>query len=193
MRFLATPSRGPLVVVVVGPLPLLAEGRGCSSPPLLAGVRWLWWWVIPRHSWLRAVVAVFRHSWLRSVSCGGGWSLATPGCGPWLWFPATPGWGPLVVVVDGPSPLLAEGPGGSSPPFLAGACLWRWCGGVVRVCWSVVLWLVVPPLLRGPSMCVCALCVASCWCGLFVGFVPAGLAVCVCVCVCGVWCQVCGF
>ena len=31
---------------------LLAEGPGCGSPPLLAGVRWRWWCAAPRHSWL---------------------------------------------------------------------------------------------------------------------------------------------
>ena len=40
--------------------------------------------------------------------------------------PATP-WGSLFVVfAGGPSPLLAEGPGRSSPPFLTSVCCWRW-------------------------------------------------------------------
>ena len=64
--------------------------------------------------------------------------------------PATPGWGPLVVVVGGPSPRLAEGTGGCSTPFLAGASLPRWCGGFTGVVGFVVLWLVVPPLLFWP-------------------------------------------
>ena len=78
---------------------------GWVSLPVVVGV--------PRHSWLRAPGAVPRHSWLRFAGSGGVWSLATPGCGSWLRFPATPGGGggPLVVVVGGPSPLLAEGPG----------------------------------------------------------------------------------
>ena len=42
-------------------------------------------------------------------------------------FPATPGPGPLVVVVDGPSLLLAEELGFYSPPFLAGARWLCWC------------------------------------------------------------------
>ena len=67
--------------VVVGPLPLLAEGFGCGAPPLLAGVRRRVLWLVPRHSWPRAVGVVPRHSWLRSTSCGGGGPLATPGCG----------------------------------------------------------------------------------------------------------------
>ena len=106
-------------------------------------------------------------------------------------FPATPGWGPLVVVVVGPSPLLAEGPRGSSLPFLAGFA----CGGGVAVsctcvgvsrcgCWSL-------PFSRALG-CVCVFRVASCRCGCCVGFVCAGLAACVCVCPCSVWCQVCG-
>ena len=32
-----------LVCVVVGPLPFLAEGFECNSPPLLAGLRCRWW------------------------------------------------------------------------------------------------------------------------------------------------------
>ena len=79
VRFPATPGWGPLVVVMGGPSPLLAEGPGCGSPPLLAGVRWLWWWVVPRHSWLRVLGAVCRHSWLGSAAGGGCWSLTTPG------------------------------------------------------------------------------------------------------------------
>ena len=62
--------------MVVGcPLPLLAEGPGCGFPPLLAGVRCRWWWVIPRHSWLGAPGAVPRHSWLGSAGGGGGGGL----------------------------------------------------------------------------------------------------------------------
>ena len=33
-------------------LPLLAEGPGCGSPRLLAGLRRRWWCPAPRHSWL---------------------------------------------------------------------------------------------------------------------------------------------
>ena len=32
--------------------------------------------------------------------------LASPGRGPWAWFPATPGWGPLVLVVGALGALL---------------------------------------------------------------------------------------
>ena len=60
MRFLATPGWGPLVVVVCGPSPLLAEGPG---------------WVFPRHSWLRAPGAVPHHFSLGFTGCGGGGGL----------------------------------------------------------------------------------------------------------------------
>ena len=68
--------------VVVGPLPLLAEGFRCGAPPLLAGVRRRVWWLVPRHSWLRAAGVVPCHSWLGSAGCGDGVPFATPGCGP---------------------------------------------------------------------------------------------------------------
>ena len=79
MRFPATPGRGPVVSVVGGDLPLLAEGLECDFPPLLAGASWLWWCVVPCHSWLRAPGAVPCHFWLGSAGGGGGRSLATPG------------------------------------------------------------------------------------------------------------------
>ena len=148
---------------VVGPSPLLAEGPGCSSPPLLAGVCRLWWWLVARHSRLRVVVAVPRHSWLGFAAGSGWWSLATPGRGPWVWFPATPGSGPPVVVVGARSPLLAVGPG---LPFsvalvcvcvLCGASCWcGWCAGVVCG-------------VLGVCVCVCACDVC------FVGYVIPGL------------------
>ena len=50
--------------------PLLGEGPGCGSPPLLAGVCWRWWCVVPCHSWLWLLVAATRHSWLGSAGCG---------------------------------------------------------------------------------------------------------------------------
>ena len=117
--------------------PLLAEGPGCGSPPLLAGVRWRRWCVVACHSWLRVPVAVPRHSWLG---------------------------GPPVAVVAGPLPLLAEGLGGGSPPLLAGvrrprrwvfpwvgvsrvvcacgaACGRGVCAGVCGVCsWCLCWW-----------------------------------------------------
>ena len=127
MRFPASPGCGALVVVVGGPSPILAEGRGCGSPPLLAGVRWMLW-CVSRPSWLRALGAVPRHSCLGSACSG--WCLANPGSGPWWQVPAIHGWSQLLLVVGGPSPILAEGPGGGSPPLLA------------RVRW--LLWWLVP-------------------------------------------------
>ena len=105
--------------------PLLAEGPGCGSPPLLAGVRWrrwcvvcgawcvvcgvrrrCWWdcgwcvvWLVPLHSWRRFLCATPRHSWLGFAVGGGGCS----------------------------SPLLAEGPGCGSPQLLTGVRWRRWC------------------------------------------------------------------
>ena len=40
-------------------------------------------------------------------------------------FLTIPGWALLVMVAGGPSRTLTEGPGRSSPPFLAGVC-WCW-------------------------------------------------------------------
>ena len=234
-----------LVCVVGGASQLLAEGPGCGSPPLLAGIRRLSWWLVPRHSWLRVLVAVPRLSWLGAAARGGLWSLATPGRGPWVQFPVIPGWGPPFVVLAGPSPPLAEGFGcgalpllagvrrrgwsviprhsrpravgavprhswlgsagvcwwgfarhswlrapGAAPclPFLAGACLWRWCGGVVRVCWCALLWLAAPALLCGPGVCVCVVWrLVLVWVRCGVGLCVVGLrSVCVCVpSVCG--------
>ena len=54
VRVPATPGWGSPPVAAGGPSPLLAEGVGCGSPPLLAGVLWCWWGVGLRHSWLRS-------------------------------------------------------------------------------------------------------------------------------------------
>ena len=115
------------------------------------------WWLVPCHSWLRGLVAGPRHSWLGSAAGCCGWSLATPGRGPWAWFPATPCWGPLVVVVGARSPLLAVGPG---VPFslalvcvcvLCGASCWcGWRAGVVRGVVAV-------------CVCVCVRAVCGLW------------------------------
>ena len=94
--------------------PLLAEGPGRGSPPILAGVRWRRWCVVGLWLVCGGVVA--------GVWCG--WSLATPGGGSCVLLPATPGWVSLPVVVCG------------SPPLLAGVCWRRWC--VVCGVWCVV-------------------------------------------------------
>ena len=83
--------------------PLLAEGPGCGSPPLLAGVRWRRWCVVC------GVWSVVCGVWC--VVCGGGVLVG-------LW---------LVCGVVGPSPVLAEVPVCYSPPLLAGfRCRWWW-------------------------------------------------------------------
>ena len=102
---------------------ILAEGPWCGSPPLFAGVCWFWCRFFLRQAWLRALGAFGRHSLLASASIR--WSLLIPGPGPWVRFPAIPCWGPLVLVVGGPSPILAEGPGCGSPRFLA-RVRWYW-------------------------------------------------------------------
>ena len=52
--------------------PLLAEGTGCGSPPLLAGVCWQRWCVVACHTWLRVSGLASRHSRLGSAGRGGG-------------------------------------------------------------------------------------------------------------------------
>ena len=71
-------------------------------------------------------------------------------------FSAVQCWTLLPVTVGGPSPILANGPGGSSPAFLAGTCC---------CCCSVV----GGPLLRlakGPVCCFPAFVAGVCywWC-----------------------------
>ena len=97
------PRLGPSPAFLVGPFRPAAFFSLCG----------LWWWdshlswvgwvaggggAAPRHSWPSCLCACSRHSWLRLAAGGGGWSLATPGCGSWVWLPATPGWGPLLLV-----------------------------------------------------------------------------------------------
>ena len=41
-------------------------------------------------------------------------------------FPAIYGLGLLLAVAGNRSPILAQGPGRISPPFLAGICQWCW-------------------------------------------------------------------
>ena len=139
------------LVCGVGPPPLLAEGRGCCAPPLLAGVRrcavvvgplpllavklvcgappplarvrrWVPW-LVRRHSWPRAVGVVPRHSWLGSTGCGGG----GPGCpSPWSWW---------VCVCCVALRVSVDGVGGGVVRRVAAVC--------VRVCVCVCgVWLV---------------------------------------------------
>ena len=111
---------------MVGPSPILAEGPGHSFLPFLTVACCWWWWEVPRQSCLRALGAVPCRSWLGPVVGGGRWSLSNRGGGSRLQFPAIPGWNLLLVLVGGPCPIPAEGPGRSSPLLLAGACCWCW-------------------------------------------------------------------
>ena len=159
--FPATACWGLLFVVVAGSSPFLAEGFGCSAPPLLAGVHRWGWWVVPRHPWPRAVVAVSRHSWLGSAGCA----------------------------VGVRSPLLAEGPAACSRSSFPGqgllvAVVWRCCARVL-VCYVVIGGPC--PSLWPRSVCVFCLAPRVGVGGVRGRFVCAGLAVCVCVCACGVW------
>ena len=113
------------LVVVVGPSPQLAEGCGCGAPPLLAGVRRRQLWVVPR-----------------------------------------------------PSQLLAEGRGRGSPPLLAGV-RWLWWWGLAHHSW---LWAPGCPSRWPWCVCVCAAwCLMLVWvvCG---GRVWCACGVCVCAC-----------
>ena len=211
MRFHSTPGWGPLLVVVGGRSPILAEGRGCGSPPLLAGVRWLWWLVVPRQSWLRAPGAVLRHSWLVST-CGGGVAagvgLGCVVCVCGVWCVCSCGVACVSVWV------LAAVPHHSWPgmPFVFVVCglrssvLWFWA-----CCLSSLLWRVRCMCLRGvgpsaPVLCACFGVLCCGWCFLLFPVALVCVCVCVCVCcdspcvgvgvfgcVCGVWYQVCGF
>ena len=61
------------------PSPLLAVGRGRGSPPLLAGVHWLWWW----GSWVPFSLVLVCVCALCGPSCWCGWrggSHARCGC-----------------------------------------------------------------------------------------------------------------
>ena len=158
--------------------------------------------VAPRHSWLGSSGVArgvgLRHSWLRSAGLWGvvvagrasllaedpGWAfprhswLRAPGAVPChFWLGA-----PLVLVVGGPSPLLAEGPRCRSLPLLAGVRRprrlpfpWGWVGG--SPC-CVCLW-----------RSACAWCLCWCLCpGVRVGLSSVCVGVCVCACVvCGGW------
>ena len=110
--------------VVGGPSVMLAKGPVCCFPPFVAGVCYWWCRVVFRKSWLCVRDAVPRPSWLESAALVGGWGLANPGPGRCVRFPVIRGCGPLLVVVGGPSLILAEGPGRNSPPYLARVRCW---------------------------------------------------------------------
>ena len=122
--------------------PLLAEGPGRGSPPLLAGFRCRRWCVVcgVRRWCVGGVVG--------GVWCG--WSLATPGGSSCVLLPATPGWVSLPVVVRGPRHSWLRVPGAvprhSWLGSAGGGGVWCVvCGGVLLV----GLWLVCG--VAGPS------------------------------------------
>ena len=146
---------GPLVAVVGGPLPLLAEGLGCGSPPLLAGVRRPRRWVVP---WVGVSCVVYARGavcargvcvWcaFSGVCVGGGAGVGVPsacvcvrfcvcvcgvlvacGCRSLLPSAVAAVAGGVAGVCRGcPSPLLAEVPVCDSPTLLAWLrCRWWW-------------------------------------------------------------------
>ena len=145
-RFLCTTPRHFWLGFAVGgggrSSPLLAEGPGCGSPPLLAGVRWRRWCVLCGGGVLVGVwlvcgvvgpspllaevpvcyspplLAGFRCRWWLAF-------LATPGGGSRARFPATPGLVSLLAVVCGVWCVVCG----------------VWCAAVV--CWWGCGWCVV--------------------------------------------------
>ena len=157
---LCLPSAGACSVAGVWCGWSLAEVPVWYSPPLLAGFRRRWWWVVPATPGWGLPAAVVCGVWrwcvggvVAGVWCG--WSLATPGGGSCVLLPATPGWVSLPVVVGGPRHSWLGSVGGVAVwcvvcggGVLVG--LWLVCGVVgpspllaeVPVCYS-------PPLLAG--------------------------------------------
>ena len=196
-RFLCATPRHPWLGFAAGgggrSSPLLAEGPGCGSRRLLAGVRWrrwcvvCWWgcswcvvWLVPRHSWRRFLCATPCHSWLGFAAGGGARS----------------------------SPLLAEGPWCGSPPLLAGVRWRRWCvvcgGGVLVGLWLVCGVVGPSPLLLEVPVCYSPPLLAGFRCRWWWAFLatPGGGSqarfpatpgrVSLSAVVSGVWCVVCG-
>ena len=144
--------RAPLVVVVAGPLPLLAEGLGGGSPPLLAGYSGrgggcFRGWGFPVLCVLvaqcvRVVSVLVCVVCVRGVCVGGGAGVGVPSacvcvcvcpcvcgvlvaCGVLRRGVLVEVW--LVRAVVGASPLLAEVPMCDFPPLVAGfRCRWWW-------------------------------------------------------------------
>ena len=143
-----------LVCGVVGPSPLLAEGRVCYSPPLLAGFRCRWWWAVPATPGWGPLAALLCGVWCVVVVCWWdcGWCV--------VWLVPRHSWRRFLCATPRHSWLgFAAGGGGRSPPLLAGVrwwrcCVvcgvWRWCvGGVVAGVWCG--WSLATP---GGGFCV---------------------------------------
>ena len=210
-RFLcATPGHSWLGFAAGGgaqSTPLLAEGPGCGSPPLLAGVRWRRWCVVcgvwcvlcgggvlvglwlvcglvGPSPLLAEVPVCYSPPFLAGFRCRW-WCavLATPGGGSRARFPATPRWVSLSAVLCGVWCVVCS--------------VRRWCvGGVVPGVWcgwslatpgrgSCVL---LPPLLAGFRCRWWCVVLATPRCGSRARF-PAtpGWGPMAAV-VCGVWC-----
>ena len=135
--------------------PLLADGPGCGSPPLLAWVRWRRWCVV---CGVWCVVCGVQRWCVAGVVAGVwcGWSLATPGGGYCVLLPATPAWVSLPVVVGVPRHSWLRVPGAvprhSWLGSASGGGVWCvvcgvWCvvcGGVVLVGLGLVCGVVGP-------------------------------------------------
>ena len=145
--------------------PLLAEGLGCGSPPLLAGVPSRRWCVV---CGVWCVVCGVRRWCVGGVVAGVwcGWSLATPGGGSCVLLSATPGWVSLAVVVGVPRRSRQRVPGAvprhSWLGLAVGGGVWCVvCGVLCVVCGGGVLvglWLVCGvvgplPLLAEVPVC----------------------------------------
>ena len=141
-------------MVLAGPSPILAEGAGCGSPQLLAGVRQLcwWWWVVSWGlDWGFPVLCVFvaraiargAHAFVCFMClwclcwwwCGVGLSSACRSCG---WCLCGCGWCVLWVV---PCHSWLRVLGAFPLPLLAWV-RWWWSWLVPRHSWLRVLFAV---------------------------------------------------
>ena len=144
-------------VVCVG----VRDGRAVLCVACLWCLRCWWCGVLVRWVCLPRVLVCM----VACVWCAGGLQLgvpplATPGRGPWAWFPATPGWGPLVVVVGALGALLLG----------LGVCVCAvWPFVLVWVAWGGVVHGVAA--VRVP-VCACGVWLVGCvipWLVLVVG------------------------
>ena len=157
-RFLSAISRHSWLAFAVGrggcSSPLLAEGPGCGSRQILAGVRWWLWCVVACHSWLRVPVAVPRHSWRG---------------------------GPLVAVLGGPLPLWLRVSGAAPRHSWLGFA--GRGGGCFRSRGFPVLCVLVAQRVLVVPVLVCVF-VVSVLVVVWAGAGLPRVFVCVCVCVC---------
>ena len=174
------------MLVVGGPSPLLAEGPGRGSPPLLAGVRWLRWWLLLRGLlvgfprcvclWRGAcwcvccvcvavvwvwvcLVCVLAHVWRRVAVCFPGWGLLVVFVWVGVWLVCGRS---LATPGGGSCVCLPATPGWVAPPVVVGA---------PRHSWLRVRGL---RPLAAPSWCPLAVVVRGCLplCGMVLCGVP---------------------